>query len=65
MSRSIFYLSVALFAFGIGSFVVFKFYFKTNEQPTIVSPNEAEISNNVKQISETSQTKHLSKSNTI
>ena len=35
MRRYTFYLSVALFAFGIGSFVVFKFYWKTTEQPLI------------------------------
>ena len=56
MRRTLFYLSVALLAFGIGSFVVFRFFWKSTEQPIIVSPNEAEISNNVNQTSETSQT---------
>lgn len=40
MRRFAFYLSVALLAFGIGSFVVFKFYFKHAEQPVIAQTAE-------------------------
>lgn len=36
MRRYTFYLLVALLAFGIGSFVGFKFYFQLTEQPLIV-----------------------------
>jgi hypothetical protein len=46
MRRYTFYLSVALLAFGIGSFVVFKFYFKNAEQPVItqaIEKNKLEI----------------------
>lgn len=39
MRRYTFYLSVALLAFGIGSFVVFKFYVKTENTSVIVQEN--------------------------
>ena len=40
MRRSIFYLSVALFAFGIGSFDVFNFYWKSTEQSVTAQATE-------------------------
>ena len=40
MRRTLFYLSVALLAFGIGSFVVFKSYWKVDENPVAVQPIE-------------------------
>ena len=36
MRQAIFYITVALFAFGIGSFIVFGFYRKTIEQSVVV-----------------------------
>jgi len=39
MRRYTFYLSVALLAFGMGSLVVFSFYWKTIEQPLEISNN--------------------------
>ncbi len=48
MSRWAFYLSVALLAFVISSFVVFKFYWKTVEQPLNV--DEAETVENISNI---------------
>ena len=35
MRRTLFYLSVALLAFGMGSFVVFKFYWIVDESPAV------------------------------
>ena len=46
MRRYTFYLSVALLAFGIGLFVVFKFYIKPNEQPFIVEKPQT-VKNNL------------------
>jgi len=51
MRRTTFYLSVALMAFGVGSFVVFMFHFELNEQPLNVekiqiSENSSEIKTN-------------------
>ena len=40
MRRYTFYLSIALLAFGIGSFVVFNFYFKRTEQSLFVEKIE-------------------------
>ncbi|MDQ3321187.1 MAG: hypothetical protein M3525_01825 [Acidobacteriota bacterium] len=48
MRRTVFYLSVALLAFGIGSFVVFKFYFQTVEQPFVTE--KIEIAENAPKI---------------
>ncbi|HEX8636482.1 MAG TPA: hypothetical protein VF692_00355, partial [Pyrinomonadaceae bacterium] len=48
MRRIAFYLSVALVAFGIGLFVVFNFYFKSNEQIANVQTTEQSKSENIK-----------------
>jgi hypothetical protein len=48
MRRYTFYLAVALLAFGIGSFVVFKFYFQTVEQSFIAE--KIEIAENAPKI---------------
>ena len=51
MRRIIFYLSVALLAFGIGSFVVFNLYFKRAEQSVIAKTTETNKLENKEQIS--------------
>ena len=43
MRRYTFYLSVALLAFGIGSFVVFKFYLKCVEQNVIAQTTNSKV----------------------
>ena len=59
MRRIIFYLSVALLAFGIGSFVVFNLYFKHAEQSVIAHTTEINRLENKEHVStsiqETSQ----------
>ncbi len=40
MRRTAFYLSVALLAFGIGSLVVFNFYWETQNSLPKVEPTE-------------------------
>ncbi len=40
MRRTLFYLSVALLAFGIGSFVVFKFYWVADKEQIIAQQNQ-------------------------
>ena len=49
MRRYTFYLSVALLAFGIGSFVVFNLYFKHAEQSVTAQTTEASKSENKEQ----------------
>ncbi len=51
MRRYTFYLSVALLAFGIGSSVVFNFYFKRTEQSVIAQTTETNKLENTKQTS--------------
>jgi len=51
MRRYTFYLSVALLAFGIGSFVVFNLYFKHAEQSVIAQTTETNKLENKEQIS--------------
>jgi hypothetical protein len=49
MRRTLFYLSVALLAFGIGSFVVFKFYWMVDENSTVnETKNELKTQTNKK-----------------
>lgn len=55
MRRWAFYLSVALLAFGISSLVVFKFYFKNNEQIVNVQTTEQIKLENTEQILDSHQ----------
>lgn len=60
MRRYIFYLLIALLAFGIGSFVVFKFYIKPVEKKLIVQKIET-IESNSKIKTENHETKYSCK----
>jgi len=50
MRRYTFYLAVALLAFGVGSLVVFKFYFKHAEHPVTAQTTEKYEPQNMEQI---------------